>query len=45
MWSLILHSKFKNPCEEKELCMNQVSDETMIVYMSEKAKGMKPNTL
>lgn len=30
---------------KKLLCMNQVSDETMIVYMSEKAKEMKTNTL
>lgn len=45
MWSLILYSNFKNLCEEKKLCMNQVSNETMIVYMSEKTKAMNPNTL
>lgn len=39
------YHKFKNWCEEQQLHTCQVSDETMIVYMSEKANEMKPNTL
>lgn len=45
MWSLLLHSNFYNLCEEKQLCMNQVSNVTMIEYMSEQLKEMNPNTL
>lgn len=38
------YNKFEHLCEEQTLHMNQVSDATMIVYMSELAKKIKLNT-
>lgn len=38
------YNKFKHWCEEPTPHMNQASDKTMIVEISEKSKNMKSNT-